>query len=154
MFMAFMHGAQDSQKFAGVFLAAICLSGAAPIDVGLGTAPVWITLLSAFLMALGTSVGGYRIVKKVGMETVELTKEKGFASDVAGATCMLIASFGGIPVSTTHTSSAAIIGAGLSDKEGKINTSSIKEMLLAWILTFPSCGFLSFCFARLFLYIF
>jgi PiT family inorganic phosphate transporter len=105
-------------------------------------------------MALGTSVGGYRIIKKVGMETVTLTKEKGLAADMAGATCMLLASLGGVPVSTTHTSSASIIGAGISDKGEKLNLSSIKEMIIAWVCTFPCCGLLSFGFAKLFMMIF
>lgn len=151
--MAFMHGAQDSQKFAGVFVAAMCMTSNVPSDIGLNNSPVWITVICSILIALGTSVGGYRIIKKVGMDTVELTSEKGFASDLAGATCMLLASVGGIPVSTTHTSSASIIGAGISDKNGKLNTSSLKDMILAWIFTFPSCGLISFGLAKLFMMI-
>ena len=149
--MAFMHGAQDSQKFAGVFVAAMCMTSSVPSDIGLNNAPMWLTVLCSLLIALGTSVGGYRIIKKVGMDTVELTEEKGLASDMAGATCMLLASIGGIPVSTTHTSSASIIGAGISDKNGKLNTSSLKDMILAWLFTFPSCGLLSFGLAKLFM---
>lgn len=147
-FMAFMHGAQDSQKFAGVLIAAICMTSNAPSDLGLFNSPLWITVMCSVIIAIGTSVGGYRIIKKVGMETVELTKEKGFASDMAGATCMLIASMGGIPVSTTHTSSAAIIGAGMSDKKRALNVSSVRDMLLAWLFTFPSCGLLSFLISK------
>ena len=152
--MSFMHGAQDSQKFAGVFVAATCMAHSVPSDVGLYNAPLWITVACALLMALGTSIGGYRIIKKVGMETVDLTGEKGLAADMAGATCMLLASVGGIPVSTTHTSSASVIGAGISDKEGRLNLRSIKEMVIAWICTFPCCGVLSFGFAKLFMHIF
>ena len=64
--MAFMHGAQDSQKFAGVFVAATCMALSVPSDVGLYNAPLWITVVCALTMALGTSIGGYRIIKKVG----------------------------------------------------------------------------------------
>lgn len=152
--MAFMHGAQDSQKFAGVFIAAMCMAVTVPSDVGVYNAPMWVVALCALLMALGTSVGGYRIIKKVGMDTVDLTNEKGLAADMAGATCMLLASLGGIPVSTTHTSSASVVGAGISDADGKLNFSSIKEMIIAWICTFPCCGLLSFGFAKLFMLIF
>lgn len=147
-FMAFMHGAQDSQKFAGVFVAAMCMTSAVSSDFGLMNAPLWISVLCSMLIAVGTSVGGYRIIKKVGMETVKLTKEKGVASDIAGATCMLIASIGGIPVSTTHTSSASIIGAGMSDNNKALNVSSLRDMLLAWLFTFPSCGLMSFLFSK------
>ena len=152
--MAFMHGAQDSQKFAGVLVAAICMTSAAPSEMGLTNAPIWITILCSLLIALGTSVGGHRIIKKVGMETVDLTPIKGLASDLAGATCMLMASVGGVPVSTTHTSSASIIGAGISDKNGRLNTSSLKDMILAWLFTFPSCGLLSFALAKIFIRVF
>ena len=147
-FMAFMHGAQDSQKFAGVFVAAICMTSSVKSDFGLSNSPLWITIMCSVIIALGTSVGGYRIIKKVGMETVELTKEKGFASDMAGATCMLLASMSGIPVSTTHTSSAAIIGAGMSGEKGSLNTSSLKDMILAWLFTFPVCGLMSFVISK------
>ena len=148
-FMAFMHGAQDSQKFAGVFVAAACMTSSASSDFGLSNAPMWITVLCSLIIALGTSVGGYRIIKKVGMETVTLTHKTGLASDMAGATCMLLASLGGIPVSTTHTSSASIIGAGMSEKNGTLKVSSLKDMLLAWLFTFPSCGLISFGLSRL-----
>lgn len=146
--MAFMHGAQDSQKFAGVFIAALCMS-----DIGNGEvirdAPLWLILVCAAIIALGTSVGGYRIIKKVGMETVELTPSKGLAADISAVICMLSASLGGIPVSTTHTSTAAIIGAGLSNRTSKINKKAINEMLIAWILTFPGCGLLSYTIVKI-----
>jgi PiT family inorganic phosphate transporter len=149
--MSFMHGAQDSQKFAGVFVAAMCMADVSDMEK---TVPVWLVLLCATIMSVGTSVGGYRIIKKVGMETVALTSESGLAADIAAALCMLLASFGGIPVSTTHTATSAVIGAGLSCNRNKINFNSVKEMLLAWILTFPCCGIISYLFVKLFLYFF
>jgi len=148
--MAFMHGAQDSQKFAGVFLAAMFLSGNTTVS---GVSPIWLTLLCAAVISLGTATGGYRIIKRVGLETVELTPLKGLASDISGAICMLGASVLGIPVSTTHTATASVIGAGISSYPGKINTRSIKEMLTAWILTFPCCGALSFLAVKCYLFI-
>lgn len=147
--MSFMHGAQDSQKFAGVLVAAMCMTAGVPSELGVSNAPNWVSIVCALIIATGTSVGGYRIIKKVGMETVRLTPQKGLASDISAAFCMLLASIGGIPVSTTHTSSASIIGAGISDKDGDLNLSSLREMLLAWVLTFPCCGLLSYLFAKL-----
>lgn len=152
--MSFMHGAQDSQKFAGVFVAAMCMTSKVPSEIGINNAPMWVSIACSLIIAAGTSVGGYRIIKKVGMETVKLDACKGLASDIAGASCMLVASIGGIPVSTTHTSSASIIGAGISDKSSKLNLSSFRDMILAWLFTFPSCGLMSYIFAKLFLLIF
>lgn len=152
--MSFMHGAQDSQKFAGVLVAAMCMSYSVPAELGIANAPAWVSVVRALIIAAGTSVGGYRIIKKVGMETVRLTPQKGLASDISAAFCMLLASIGGIPVSTTHTSSASIIGAGISDKGSDLNLSSLKEMLLAWVFTFPCCGLLSYLFAKLFVDLF
>lgn len=146
--MAFMHGAQDSQKFAGVFLAAVCMSGAG--EKG-SEAPVWLVVLCAVIISLGTSVGGYRIIKKVGIDTVELTSQTGFAADLAAFSCMLMASLGGVPVSTTHTATSAVIGAGISKGKRKPNLRSIKDMILAWVLTFPCCGLISFLSVKLFL---
>ena len=139
--MAFMHGAQDSQKFAGVFVAALVMSGESESAIGV---PVWLTLLCSTVIALGTAVGGYRIIKRVGMETVTLTPIKGLAADISASICMLAASFFGIPVSTTHTATASVIGAGMSRRGGKINIRSVREMIVAWILTFPCCGLISY----------
>ena len=151
--MSFMHGAQDSQKFAGVFIAALTMAGI--VEKGSEySAPLWLVLVCAVIISLGTSVGGYRIIKKVGLDTVELTSERGFAADLAAVICMLSASLGGIPVSTTHTATASVIGAGMSGYPKRINKSSIKEMLLAWILTFPCCGLISYTTVKIFLLFF
>lgn len=148
--MSFMHGAQDSQKFAGVFIAAVAMAGYSEKGIA-SNAPLWLVLLCAVIISLGTSVGGYRIIKKVGLDTVELTPERGFAADIAAVACMLAASLGGVPVSTTHTATAAVVGAGLSGYPKKLNKSSLKEMLIAWILTFPCCGLISYSIVKIFL---
>ena len=152
--MSFMHGAQDSQKFAGVFVAAIYMSGIEQKGSILDEVPLWLIVFCSVIIALGTSVGGYRIIQKVGIDTVSLTPESGFAADVAAASCMLAASLGGIPISTTHTATSAVIGAGLSGYPGKLNFKSVKEMLLAWILTFPCCGGISYISVKIFLMFF
>ncbi len=149
--MSFMHGAQDSQKFAGVFIASMFMTN---MSESPNDAPLWLVLLCAVIISLGTSVGGYRIIKKVGMDTVDLTAETGLSADIAAVSCMLLASFTGIPVSTTHTATSAVVGAGLSGKRNRINFRSIREMILAWILTFPCCGIISYIFVKLFLHFF
>lgn len=147
--MAFMHGAQDSQKFAGVFIAAIMMCGESDRVI---TTPIWLTLLCSIVISIGTAVGGYRIIKRVGMDTVELTSEKGLAADISAALCMLGASVFGIPVSTTHTATASVIGAGISSYPRRINMKSVKEMMLAWILTFPCCGLISYFAVKIYMY--
>ncbi|HOH18550.1 MAG TPA: inorganic phosphate transporter, partial [Bacilli bacterium] len=109
--MAFMHGAQDGQKFMGVFMLGIFLAQGNPNAISFHI-PIWLMILSSLVMALGTSIGGYRIIKTVGMDMVKLNQYEGFAADFSAATCLLISSIAGIPVSTTHMKTTAIMGVG------------------------------------------
>jgi len=95
--MAFMHGAQDGQKFMGVFMLGIFLANGQD-NVTNFQIPLWLMVLCSAVMALGTSIGGYRIIKAVGMDMVKLEKYQGFAADMAGAACLLLSSLTGIPV--------------------------------------------------------
>ena len=151
--MAFMHGAQDGQKFMGIFLLGIFLangiSGASAFTI-----PVWLLIVISLTMTLGTSIGGYKIIKTVGMKMVKMEPYQGTAADLASATCLLLSSLTGMPVSTTHTKTTAIMGVGASKKLSNVNWNVVKEMSLAWILTFPGCGLLgylaTFVFIKLF----
>jgi PiT family inorganic phosphate transporter len=105
-------------------------------------------------MALGTSIGGYKIIKTVGMGMVKLNAYQGFAADAAATFCLFIASTTGIPVSTTHTKTTSIMGVGAAKRISSVNWSVVKEMLYAWILTFPGCGLLGYVMAYLFMKIF
>jgi PiT family inorganic phosphate transporter len=134
--MAFMHGAQDGQKFMGVFLLGIFLSRG-EANVGSFAIPVWLMLVCSVVMAFGTSIGGLRIIKTVGMDMVKLEKYQGFAADIAAAGCLLFSSLTGTPVSTTHTKTTAIMGVGASKRLSNVNWGVVKEMMLAWVLTFP-----------------
>lgn len=151
--MAFMHGAQDGQKFMGVLLLGIFLvngnagSGSVPL-------PIWMMLLCSVVMGLGTSIGGKKIIKSVGMDMVRLEKYQGFSADLAGAFCLLLSSLFGIPVSTTHTKTTAIMGVGAVKRLSAINFKVVKEMVLTWVLTFPGCGLIGFLMAKLFMMIF
>ena len=100
--MAFMHGAQDGQKFMAIFLLASALSQGKVTSGQTVTAPIWLMLLISLVMGLGTSIGGYRIIKSVGMDMVKLKPYQGFAADFSSTLCLLAASLFGIPVSTTH----------------------------------------------------
>ena len=151
--VAFMHGAQDGQKFMSTAMLAIALS--LNMTVGeMGGFPLWIMVLCAAVMAIGTAVGGKKIIKKVGMEMVRLDKYQGFAASVSATASLLIATLTGLPVSTTHTKTAAIMGAGAAKDPKSVNWGVAKEMVLTWVFTFPGCGVIGYILARLFLVLF
>lgn len=135
---AFLHGAQDGQKFLGVFALVLALDGS---GFSLPARAAW---GCAALMALGTLLGGRRIIETVGRKMVLLTPRTGFAADLGCATALSICTLLGLPVSTTHAKAAAILGAG-SSPDGKIAGS----LGLAWVLTFPSCGAIAFFLVRI-----
>ena len=151
--MAFMHGAQDGQKFMGVFMLGIMLSNGV-MGATEFTIPIWLMILCSIVMGLGTSIGGLRIIKAVGMDMVKLEKYQGFSADVAAAGCLLLCSLTGIPVSTTHTKTTAIMGVGAAKRVKSVNWGVVKEMVLTWILTFPGCGIIGYIMAKLFTLIF
>lgn len=149
--MSFMHGAQDGQKFIGVlFLGFAFRSG--QNSVSDAAIPVWMMMLCSAVMALGTSVGGKKIIRAVGEDLVKLERYQGFSADLAGAVCLLFSTLLGIPVSTTHTKTSAIMGAGSVKSVSEINVHVLCEMMLAWIFTFPGCGLISYAMAVIFLH--
>lgn len=148
---AFFHGAQDGQKFLGVFLLGVALVQGRQ-DEQTFVVPLWLLLLCAMGMALGTGLGGRRIIDTVGREMVTLTPREGFACDIAGAGCLLAATVLGLPVSTTHTRTAALLGVGSAG--GKRSDWRVAGMIaVAWGLTFPGCTILGWGIARLFLHL-
>ena len=116
--------------------------------------PIWLMILCSAVMALGTSIGGYKIIKSVGLDMVHLETYQGFAADLGAAGCLLLSTLTGIPVSTTHTKTTAIMGVGASRRLSAVNWKIVKEISSAWILTFPGCGLLSFLTVKLFMLIF
>lgn len=151
--MAFMHGAQDGQKFMGIFMLAIFL-GQGQGNIADFVIPFWLMILCSLVMALGTSIGGYKIIKTVGMDMVKMERYQGFSADLAGTFSLLISSVLGLPVSTTHAKTTAIVGVGAADRLSSINWSTVKEMVYAWVLTFPGCGLVGYLMAKLFMIIF
>ena len=153
--MAFMHGAQDGLKFMGVFLLATSFVEPSVINAaGSFDIPIWLMVYCSLIMGFGTSIGGYKIIKTVGMDMVKLEQYQGFVSDVTAASCLFVSSLVGIPVSTTHMKSASIMGVGSAKRFKSVNWSVVKEMVLTWIMTFPGCGLCGFLVAKLFLFIF
>lgn len=152
--MSFMHGAQDGQKFMGVFMIGLSLARSQPMSTSFDI-PIWLMLFCSVVMALGTSIGGYRIIKTVGLDMVKLETYQGFAADLAASICLLIASlFHGLPVSTTHTKTTAIMGVGSAKRIRSVNWGIVKEMVLAWVLTFPGCALIGYLMTKLFILVF
>lgn len=148
--MAFFHGAQDGQKFMGVFLLGVALAQGRR-DAETFLVPMWLMVLCALTMALGTSLGGKRIIDTVGHEMVCLDARRGFAADCAGALCLLLCTLCGLPVSTTHTKTAAMLGVGSSVPGHPPDWKIARSIVLTWLLTFPGCGVIGYFMARIFL---
>ena len=151
--MSFMHGAQDGQKFIGVLFLGVAFSSGQP-DVAGAVIPIWLMMLCSVTMGLGTSVGGEKIIKSVGMDMVKLEKYQGFSADLSSSICLLVMTVLGIPVSTTHTKTSAIMGVGAVRRLSAINFGVVKDMMLTWIFTFPGCGVISYAMAKLFMSLF
>jgi PiT family inorganic phosphate transporter len=138
-FMAFSHGSNDGQKFMGVFTLALVIAGVLPHFA----IPLWVIFLCASIMALGTLTGGWRIIKTMGMKLTRLETHQGFAAEVAAASVIEAATRFGIPLSTTHTITSSIVGVGATRGGSAVNWGVTQRLVLAWILTFPICGFIS-----------
>jgi PiT family inorganic phosphate transporter len=138
-FMAFSHGSNDGQKFMGAFTLALMLGNVLPEFV----IPRWVIFLCAATMALGTLTGGWRIIKTMGMKITKLEPFQGFAAEMAAATTITIASRFGIPLSTTHTITTAIVGVGAARGLSAVRWGVTVELVSAWILTFPICAIIS-----------
>jgi len=135
--MAFSHGSNDAQKTMGIMTLALIGAGILPPDAKI---PLWVILLAASAISLGTAAGGWRIIKTMGQRVVKLDPVHGFAAETTAATIILTASHFGMPVSTTHVISSAIIGVGASDRLSAVRWGVAGNILVAWILTIPASG--------------
>ncbi|HJP72501.1 MAG TPA: inorganic phosphate transporter [Candidatus Limnocylindria bacterium] len=135
-YMAFSHGSNDAQKTMGIMTLALVTAGVIPtFDV-----PLWVILLAASAISLGTAAGGWRIIRTMGTKVVKLEPVHGFAAETTAATVIFGASHLGMPVSTTHVISSAIMGVGSSDRLRTVNWSVARSIVTAWILTIPASG--------------
>jgi PiT family inorganic phosphate transporter len=138
-FMAFSHGSNDGQKFIGAFTLTLVLGGALPEFV----VPTWVILVCGATMGIGTAVGGWRIVKTMGLRLTKLDPVRGFAAETAAASAIELASRLGIPLSTTHTINTSIMGVGSLTRFSAVRWGVGVEIVTAWILTFPVCGLIA-----------
>lgn len=149
-FMAFSHGSNDGQKFMGVFSLALVMGGV--LDEF--SVPFWVILLCGTVMGLGTVTGGWRVMKTMGFGITRLEPVQGFAAETAAATAIQVASHFGIPLSTTHTITTAIMGVGSSRRLSSVKWSLGKDIVITWLFTFPVCFAISAGFALLFKFVF
>ena len=146
-YMAFSHGSNDAQKTMGVItmaLASYWQWGGSDWAV-----PAWVIVAAAVAMGLGTSIGGWRIIRTMGLRVVQLRPIHGFAAETAAATVIEAASRLGIPVSTTHTISSAIMGVGSTRRLSAVRWGVAGQIVIAWVLTIPACFLLAWSFNSL-----
>lgn len=139
-FMAFNHGSNDGQKFIGVFALVLLLGGV--IDTFY--VPVWVILACALTMGLGTSIGGWKIIREMGLKMVDLRPWQGFCAEAAAGVTIFFASRFGIPVSTTHTIITSMMGVAASRNARQVRWDIAGRVIAAWVLTFPICGLIAY----------
>jgi len=152
-YMGFAHGSNDAQKTMGIIALSIFTANSAGTldqlpawaeflrpDGGEKDIDAWIIFTCALIMALGTAVGGWRIIKTLGHKMVKLHPINGFAAETSSATILLTAAHFGMPVSTTHSISTAIMGVGFAKNPHALKLSVIERIVWAWVLTIPAAG--------------
>jgi PiT family inorganic phosphate transporter len=145
-FMAFSHGTNDAQKTMGIITLAVLLDrggtgGRAPEEFGI---PVWVIVSAAIVMGIGTMVGGWRVVRTLGLRMTKLEPVQGFAAETSAALVITGAARLGIPVSTTHAIGTAIMGVGATRRFSAVRWGVAGQVVTAWILTWPTCAILAF----------
>ncbi|OGP97012.1 MAG: phosphate transporter [Deltaproteobacteria bacterium RBG_16_55_12] len=148
-FMSFSHGSNDGQKFIGVFTLALVLGGVLPEF----HVPLWVILLCAITMGIGTALGGWKIIRTMGMRLTKLEPVHGFAAETSAALVIAAASHLGIPLSTTHTIGTSIMGVGSIQRFSAVRWGVAGEIIVAWVLTFPACGLIAYLVARVIFYL-
>ena len=135
--MAFGHGLQDAAKTAGVVVLALTVGGYHSGD----SIPIWVLVLSAIVISLGTYAGGWRIMRTLGRKIIHLDPPQGFAAESTAASILYIAGLSfGAPISTTHTITSSIMGVGATKRLTAVRWGVAKSIVGAWIFTFPGAG--------------
>lgn len=145
-FMAFSHGTNDAQKTMGIITLAVLLDqagpgGNVPEEFGI---PLWVILSAAVVIGIGTMVGGWRVVRTLGLRMTKLEPVQGFAAETGAAAVITAAARLGIPVSTTHAIGSSIMGVGATRRFSAVRWGVAGQVVAAWILTWPSCMVLGY----------
>lgn len=138
-FMAFSHGSNDAQKTMGIITLALAIH----FHWSTFHVPIWVILLSATTMGIGTAFGGWRVIRTIGMRITKLQPIHGFAAETSAALVIQAASRIGLPLSTTHVIASGIMGVGATRRLSAVRWGVAGNIVLAWILTFPICGGIS-----------
>ncbi len=138
-FMALSHGTNDTQNAMGIITAALLVGG----FIKTFHVPFWVILGSAFFMGLGTSIGGWRVIKTMGIKMVKLRPMHGFSAEFSSAVVILVASLMGAPISTTHVISTSIMGVGATHRLSAVRWGIAFHIVLTWILTFPGAALMA-----------
>ena len=137
--LAFSHGTNDSQKTMGIITLSLVIAGVLPAF----QVPTWVIAVSAAAIALGTSLGGWRLIRTLGGRFYKIRPLHSFATQLSSAGVILGASFFGVPVSTSQVVSSAIIGVGSAERASKVRWSVAEEIITAWLITIPASGLLA-----------
>jgi len=137
-YMAYSHGGNDGQKTMGVIALALAAYGTIPTGDGFFI-PDWVKVVCAVAIGIGTMTGGWRIMKTMGVRITKLTPVQGFAAETTAGTVIEIATRFGIPISTTHAISGAILGVGSTRRLSAVRWGIAGRIVTAWVLTIPGC---------------
>jgi PiT family inorganic phosphate transporter len=153
-FMAFSHGTNDAQKTMGIIALAFYLDRRGTAAGAELTIDLWMIVSAALVMGLGTMIGGWRVVRTMGLRLTKLEPVQGFAAETGAALVITGAARLGIPVSTTHAIGSAIMGVGTTRRFSAVRWGVAGQVVAAWILTWPSCAILGFVLEKVFLVVF
>ena len=149
-YMAFSHGNNDAQKTMGIITMALV----SYYKLSSFNVPFWVIGLCASVMALGTAIGGWRVIKTLGVKLVNLRPISGFAAEASAATVIEIASHIGLPLSTTHVISSTIMGVGASKRLSAVRWGVGGNIALAWVFTLPACAVLAWTICKVLHFVF
>ncbi|MGH2748487.1 MAG: inorganic phosphate transporter [Actinomycetota bacterium] len=152
-FMAYSHGLNDAQKTMGIITLAVLINEHGGTAAGVPPEfeiPTWVIVSAAVVMGLGTSVGGWRVIRTMGLRLTKLEPVHGFAAETGAAAVITGAGVLGIPVSTTHAIGSAIMGVGATERLSAVRWGVAGQVVLAWIFTWPSCMLMGYGLARAF----
>jgi PiT family inorganic phosphate transporter len=138
-FMAFSHGSNDTQNAMGIITAALMVSG----FIKSFHVPIWVIIGSALFMGLGTSIGGWKVIKTMGVKMVKLKPVHGFSAEFSASVAIIIATISGAPISTTHVISTSIMGVGATQRLSAVRWGVAFHIILTWILTFPGAALIA-----------
>jgi PiT family inorganic phosphate transporter len=143
-FLSYSHGKNDGQNAMGMIALSWAVYQVQPLSIEL-----WMVLASALAIGLGTALGGMRVIRTLGMRVTRLEPINGFAANAMAAAIIEGASNMGLPVSTTHTSTATILGVGATRRLSAVRWGVTRNIMLAWLITYPTCFALGWTLAKL-----